>query len=369
MQIPFIDLYRQYLTIKTEIDQAIAAVIQESAYIGGKYCQAFEKAFAEYLGVKHCIGVANGTEALTISLKMLGIGQGAEVITVANTFIATAEAITNAGARVVFVDNEPDYYTIDVKALESKISAQTRAIIPVHLHGHPANMDEILRIARKYNLYVIEDAAQAHGAEYHGIKIGNFGNAATFSFYPGKNLGAYGDGGAIVTNDDEIAVKVRMYANHGRVAKYDHQFEGVNSRLDGLQAAILAVKLRHLEEWIAARRQVAALYHQYLKDVNQIVLPKEQAGMRHVYHLFVIRAEHRDALRAYLTEKGIGTGIHYPIALPNLQAYAYLKHKPADFPVATRYQAEQLSLPIYPELSTDQIAYICEQIRQFYRGK
>jgi len=369
MQIPFIDLYRQYLTIKSEIDQAIAAVIQESAYIGGKYCQAFEKAFAEYLGVKHCIGVANGTEALTISLKMLGIGPGDEVITVANTFIATAEAITNAGASVVFVDNEPDYYTIDVKALESKISTKTKAIIPVHLHGHPANMDEILKIARKYNLFVIEDAAQAHGAEYHQVRIGNFGIAATFSFYPGKNLGAYGDGGAIVTNNDELAVKVRMYANHGRVAKYDHQFEGVNSRLDGLQAAILTVKLRHLEEWIATRRQIAALYRQHLQDVNQVVLPKEQPGVRHVYHLFVIRAQRRDELRAFLTAKGIGTGIHYPIALPNLQAYAYLKHKPEDFPIATRYQAEQLSLPIYPELSEDQIAYICEQIRQFYRQK
>ena len=367
MEIPFIDLYSQYCSIKEEIDNAIADVIKNSSYIGGKYLKLFEEQFANYLGTRHCIGVANGTDALTITLKMLGMGEGDEVITAANSFIASSEAITNAGARVVFADNNPEYYTIDPGEIEKRITPKTRAIIPVHLHGHPADMDRIMEIADKHNIYIIEDSAQAHGAEYHGIKVGNFGIAATFSFYPGKNLGAYGDGGVIVTNNDELSKKVRMYANHGRVAKYNHEFEGVNSRLDGLQAAILSVKLKHLDEWIYGRRRVAHWYSERLKNIEEVILPKEQSNVKHVYHLYVIRTKNRDKLCEYLAQNGIATGIHYPIALPNLNAYSYLGHNPLDFPVASKYQDELLSLPIYPEILDEQVDYICDKIIKFFR--
>jgi len=367
MEIPFIDLYSQYCSIKKEIDDIIADVIKNSAYIGGKYKKLFEDNFAKYIGAKHCIGVANGTEALTICLKMLGVGSGDEVITVANSFIATSEAITNSGARVVFVDNDP-CYLINPDEIEKKITPKTKAVIPVHLHGHPADMNRIMDIAKRNNLYVIEDSAQAHGAEYHGIKVGNFGIAATFSFYPGKNLGAYGDGGAIITNNDELAVKVRMYANHGRVAKYDHEFEGVNSRLDNIQAAVLSVKLKYLDQWNEKRRSIAEYYSRRLSDIKEIVIPKTKSYVKDVYHLYVIKAHRRDELREYLLKNGVATGIHYPIALPNLKAYQYLGHKPDDFPNATKCQSEILSLPIYPELTEENIDKICLLIHEFYRS-
>ena len=262
MKIPLVDLKAQYERIKDEIDAAIQEVIATSAFIGGPYVRAFEEAFARFCEVKHCIGVGNGTDALFIALKSLGIGVGDEVITAANSFIATSEAITATGAQVVFCDIDPKTYNIDVSQIEAKITPQTKAIIPVHLYGQPADMDPILELARRYGLKIIEDAAQAHGARYKGRRVGSLGDVACFSFYPGKNLGAYGDGGAIVTNDDELALKIRMFANHGRVDKYDHKIEGMNSRLDGLQAAILSVKLKYLEEWTESRRQLAYLYNE-----------------------------------------------------------------------------------------------------------
>jgi len=270
MNIPFVDLKAQYESIKDEIDSALADVISKTAFVGGPFVNSFEEAFAKYCGTEFCVCVGNGTDALFIALKTLGIGVGDEVITVANSFIATSEAITMAGAKVVFVDINPLTYNIDEKKIEEKVTKNTKAIVPVHLYGQPADMDPIIEIARKHNLYLIEDAAQAHGAEYKGRKIGTIGDIACFSFYPGKNLGAYGDAGAIVTNNQELAVKARMFANHGRIDKYNHEQEGVNSRMDGLQGAVLGVKLRHLNDWTERRRQNAYIYNEYLKETDLI---------------------------------------------------------------------------------------------------
>jgi len=377
MNIVFVDLKAQYESIKDEIDSAISEVISKSAFVGGSFLESFEKTFASFCNVKHCIGVGNGTDALFIALKVLGIGPGDEVIVPANTFIATSEAVTLTGARVVFVDIDPKTYNIDVNKLEDCVKSRyalcsvrsanrLKAIIPVHLYGQPADMDPILNLARKHNLKVLEDAAQAHGAVYKGRPIGSIGDVACFSFYPGKNLGAYGDAGAIVTNDANLASKARMLANHGRIDKYDHEIEGINSRLDGLQAAVLQVKLKHLADWTEHRRQNAYLYNKYLKNID-VIAPVEMANAKSVYHLYVVRIRDggRSKLQDYLKSKGISTGIHYPIALPNLQAYAYLKHKEDDFPEATRASEEILSLPMFPELTESQISYIAEQLREF----
>ena len=366
MNIPLVDLAAQYRSIKEDVDGAIAEVIGATAFIGGHHVDAFEKAFARYCSVTHCIGVGNGTDALFISLMTLGIGRGGEVITVANSFIATSEAISLTGAKVVFVDIDPKTYTIDVNAIEAKIGRNTKAIIPVHLYGQPADMDPILALATKYGLKVVEDCAQAHGAQYKGRPVGTMGNAATFSFYPGKNLGAYGDAGAIVTNDDEFALKAKMFANHGRVEKYDHAMEGVNSRLDGLQAAILKVKLAHLPEWTEARRRHARLYSKLLTHPG-VTAPTESANTLAVYHLYVIRVkrELRDGLQKHLLAKGISTGIHYPIPLPKLKAYAYLNHTEKDFPAAYAAAGEIVSLPMYAELDETKIAFIAEQVNTY----
>jgi dTDP-4-amino-4,6-dideoxygalactose transaminase len=365
MIVPFVDLSAQFRTIKDEIGQAIQNVIIDNAFIKGKYVKEFEDNFAVAIGVKHCIGVGNGTDALVIALKAAGVGIGDEVITVANSFIATSEAITMSGAKVVFVDIDPDSYNIDVSKIEEKITSKTKAIIPVHLYGHPAHMDSILDIAKKYNLLIIEDAAQAHLAEYNRKIVGGIGDIGCFSFFPGKNLGAYGDAGAIVTNNDEFAGKAKMIANHGRISKYDHEFEGMNSRLDGIQGAVLNVKLRHLSTWTEKRRKAADRYVELIGDRPDINLPIEKTYAKHVYHLFVIRCSERNRLQEYLEKKGIVTGVHYPIALPNLMAYKYLGYSPKDFPVASRYQNEILSLPMYPELSEEQIQYIADCIRSF----
>lgn len=366
MQIKFVDLRAQYDSIKNEIDQAFHNVIQGSAFIGGKFLKLFEENFANYIGVKHCVGVGNGTDALFIALKIGGIKGGDEVITVANSFIATSEAITMTGARVVFVDCNKETYNIDIKKIEEAITKKTKAIIPVHLYGQPVDMDRILEIAREYNLFVIEDAAQAHGAKYMGRSIGTFGDCACFSFFPGKNLGAYGDAGAIVTNNDELAKKIRMFANHGRREKYNHEFEGVNSRLDGLQAAILDVKLKHLEEWTERRRAIAKMYSEGLKDI--VITPEGLEDRRHVFHLYVIRVRDREKVIKYLDDKGISTGIHYPIPLPYLTAYGYLGHKPEDFPVAYSIKDEILSLPIYGEMTDEQVDYVKENLREALRS-
>lgn len=366
MRIPFVDLKSQYLSIKEEIDKVLSEVISNAAFVGGPYVKSFEEAFAAFCEVKHCIGVGNGTDALFISLRALGIGRGDEVVTAANSFIATSEAITMSGAKVVFADIDPETYNIDVTKVEEKISSRTKAIIPVHLYGQPADMDPILGLARRHSIKVIEDAAQAHGAVYKGRKIGSIGDVGCFSFYPGKNLGAYGDAGAIVTNIDELASKARMISNHGRIEKYNHELEGVNSRLDGVQAAILGVKLAHLPQWTKHRRNNARLYDKYLHD-SGLITPAEIDDVQAVYHLYVVRVKNRlrDKLQEHLESDGISTGIHYPIAIPNLRAYAYLNHRPDDFPMATRASQEILSLPMYPELEESQIAYIAKKTEEF----
>jgi len=365
INVPFVDLGMQYASIKNEIDQAIAEVLAETAFIGGKHVEAFETAFAKFCGVKCCIGVGNGTDALTIALRALDIGAGDEVITVANSFIATSEAITSTGARVKFVDIDPKTYNMDPALIEREITPRTKAIVPVHLYGRPADMDPILEIARRHGLKVIEDAAQAHGATYKGRRIGSIGDAACFSFYPGKNLGAYGDAGAVVTQDEALATKIRMIANHGRIDKYDHKIEGVNSRLDGLQAAILRVKLQYLPKWTELRRANAARYTAILQGVV-VPSPEQTADSTSVFHLYVVRVKNgrRQALQEELKRRGVQTGIHYPIALPNLQAYAYMNHAKAAFPHATQASEEILSLPMFPELTEEQIAYVAQQIQE-----
>jgi dTDP-4-amino-4,6-dideoxygalactose transaminase len=370
MKIPFLDLHKQYLAIKTEIDEAMQRVIADTAFVGGSYVEAFEADFAKFCDAKYCIGVGNGTDAITITLQAMGIGSGAEVIVPANSFIATSEAVTTAGARVVFAEVDPKTLNLDVAQLESKITERTRAILAVHLYGQPADMDAILAIARRRGLRVIEDAAQAHGATYKGRRVGSMADAACFSFYPGKNLGAYGDGGAIVMSDEKLAHRARMLANHGRIDKYNHEVEGVNSRLDGLQAAVLSVKLRHLPEWTEARRRNAHRYTELFANTD-VVTPVELAGTEGVFHLYVIRVHSllRDDLRAHLQNEGVATGIHYPIALPNLIAYRYLGHTERDFAVSTKASGEILSLPMFAELSAAEIAHVCESTAAFLQQR
>jgi dTDP-4-amino-4,6-dideoxygalactose transaminase len=365
MKIPFVDLHAQYLSIKEEIDAAIAKVIAQSAFIRGPEVDRFEKAWAEILGVKHCVSCANGTDALYVAMRALGVKPGDEVITSSHSWISTSETITQAGGRVVFCDTEPDTFTINPALIEAKITPRTVGIIPVHLYGQPADMDPIMAIARKHKLWVIEDCAQAHMAQYKGRRVGTFGDIATFSFYPGKNLGAYGDAGCAVTNDDPLASWMIKFARHG--GKGEHVMEGICSRMDGLQAAILNVKLPHLADWIEARRRVAARYNELLNGVGDVVTPKVAADRDHVYHLYVIRTGKRDALKKHLTDAGIATVLNYPKALPFYPAYAYLGHEPADFPVAYANQSCILSLPNYPEITDKMIEFVVEQIESFFQ--
>ena len=367
MNIPFVDLKAQYLSIKEEIDEAIQNVINESAFIKGKYVNNFEKIYAERFGVKECISVGNGTDSLFIILKMLGIGKGDEVITVANSWISTSETISQTGAKPVFVDIEPEYFSINPALIQDNINEKTKAIVPVHLFGQPADIKQIKNICEKNNLHLVEDCAQSHFAECDKQLTGTFGIAASFSFYPGKNLGAYGDGGAIITNDPDLAAKMRMFANHGALKKHHHLIEGINSRLDGMQAAILLAKIKHIDEWTNKRIANASLYDKYLDDIKEIVIPKTRPNCKHVFHLYVIRATDRDGLKHHLENNGIETAIHYPTALPNLPAYKYLNTTPADYPVASRYQGEILSLPMFAELSEDQIKYIADKIKTYYQ--
>lgn len=361
MTVPFVDLHRQYLSIKEEIDAAIRSVIDESAFIRGRFVTEFEQQFATAVGVRRCVSCANGTEALYVAMRALGLRAGDEVITTAHSWISTSETITQAGGDVVFADTDPRTFTIDPRAIESKLTDRTVGIIPVHLYGQPADMDPILEIARKRGLWVIEDCAQAHMAEYKGRRVGTMGVMATFSFYPGKNLGAMGDAGCLVTNDDRLADWSEMFARHG--GKGEHLIEGINSRLDGIQAAILSVKLPHLEAWTSARRRVAARYDRMLMDLGWLTTPLVAEDRTHVYHLYVIRSGHRDRLREHLTSRGIGTMLNYPRALPFYPAYARLGHAPADFPSALAAQGEILSLPIFPEMSDQEIDYVCDAIR------
>jgi len=367
MKIPFVDLHAQYLSIKDEIDKAIAEVIAESAYIRGRHVDAFEQAWARTLGVKRCVSCANGTDAIYIALRGLGLRAGDEVITSAHSWISTSEAITQAGGRVVFCDTDEETFTIDPIEIERKITPATVGIVPVHLYGQAADMGAIMAIARKHNLWVIEDCAQAHLARYNGQYVGTFGNVSTFSFYPGKNLGAYGDAGCLVANDDRLADWLATFARHG--GKGDHVMEGINSRMDGLQAAILNAKLPHLPAWTAARRRVAACYNEILEDVGDVITPTIESDRDHVYHLYVIRTENRDALREHLSEAGISTVLNYPKALPFYPAYAYLGHVSKDFPAAYFNQSRILSLPIYPEMAQESTTHVANTIAHFWSSE
>jgi len=361
MKVPFVDLHAQYLTIKPEIDDAIASVISESAYIRGKHVEAFEDNWAKMVGVKNCISCASGTDALFIGMKALclGLKPGYEVITTAHSWIATSSTITQAGGKVTFCDTETRSFNIDPGLIEDCITSRTVGIVVVHLYGQPADMDRIMKIAEKHNLWVIEDCAQAHLATYKGQNVGTFGNLATFSFYPGKNLGAYGDAGCIVTNNLNIAVYCGTFAQHG--AKGAHIMEGINSRMDGLQAAILNVKMPHLLKWTHKRQLIAENYNIKLTGV---VTPTWQPQRTHACHLYVIRTESRNELRDKLNKAGVSTAIHYSKALPFYPAYTHLGYKPEDFPRACANVEQILSLPIYPEITEEQIEYVVEVINQ-----
>lgn len=365
--IKFLDLFGQYQHIKSDIDAAIARVIAESAFIGGSHCQAFEQDFGAWIGASHCIGVANGTDALEIALEGLDLPKGSEVIVPGNSFIASSEAVSRGGLKVVFADADPGCYTLDPDDVRRKVTPRTSAIMAVHLYGHPCDMDALGAIAADHGLRIIEDCAQAHGAEYKGRRVGTIGDVATFSFYPGKNLGAYGDAGAIVTGDADLARRMRMIANHGRVAKYEHEFEGRNSRLDGLQAAILGAKLPHLDGWTEHRIRIADRYLERLAGIDGLVLPLRRNWARQVYHLFVVRTERRDALAKHLAAHDIQTGIHYPVALPKLQAYA--GHGQADEPMfVNRSDHTLLSLPIGEHMSLDDADHVSRVVREFFAG-
>ena len=365
MNVPFADLHAQYLTIKNDIDAAIADVIRTSAFIRGPYVQKFEEEFAAEMQLKQCVSCANGTDSLYIAMHGLGVRPGDEVIAPAHSWISTTETITQAGGTVVFCDTDAHTYTIDPAQIEARITPRTVGIIPVHLYGQPADMGAIMAIARKHKLWVIEDCAQAHLARWEGQQVGTFGDAASFSFYPGKNLGAMGDAGAICTNDEALAERMGMFARHGGLTKGDHHIEGINSRLDGLQAAILSVKLTHLAGWTRRRQELAASYELLLQGIDGLGLPITAQGREHVFHLYVIQHEKRDALARHLNGLGIQTVISYPTALPFLPAYSRFGHQPADFPNAYRNQSRILSIPIFPEMTKAQQEAVAEAIRSF----
>ena len=362
--VPFVDLGAQYRTIEEEIKEATSRVIQQTDFILGREVNLFEEEFAAFCEAKHAVGVDSGTSALELGLRAFEIGPGDEVITAANSFIASALAISHVGATPVLVDVDPNTYTVDVSAIARAITPRTKAVLPVHLYGHPADMDPIRQLADKHGLVIIEDACQAHGARYKGKRVGSLGHAAAFSFYPGKNLGAYGDGGAVVTNDLRIARRLEMLRNYGQKEKYQHLFRGYNRRLDTLQAAVLRVKLKYLEKWNAARRRNAVLYHQFLDDCN-VALPSEMGDAESVWHLYVIRAEQRDALKEHLVSRRINASIHYPIPIHLQPAYRDLGHKRGDFPVTESCAEQVLSLPMYAEITQEQIEYVAKTIRDF----
>lgn len=366
--VPLVDLTAQYRTIAADVEQAAAKVLREADFILGREVKCFEQEFAEFCESRYAVGVDSGTSAIELALRACEIGAGHEVITAANSFIATSLAISHSGATPVLIDVDPRTYTIDVAAIEQAITPRTKAVIPVHLYGHPAYMDRIQEIAEQHRLIVIEDACQAHGARYRGRRVGAWSHASAFSFYPGKNLGAYGDGGIVVTNDQRIAQRVEMLRNYGQQEKYHHLFRGYNRRLDTLQAAVLRVKLRYLERWNEARRRNAALYHKLLEG-SEVGLPSEAADARSVWHLYVIRVGHRDALREHLANRGISTGVHYPIPIHLQPAYQDLGHKAGDFPISESCARSILSLPMYAELTRRQIELVAQGIHEFMSAR
>ena len=366
MTVPIVDLRAQYLRIQAAVDGAIARVVASTQFVGGDECRLFEQEFAAFCGVRHAVGVANGTDALALALRALGVGSGNEVVTVANTFIATGEAILLNGATPVFVDVDEGSFTMDPERLEGVITARTKVVLPVHLYGHPAPMNEIRAVAERHGLPVLEDAAQAHGAEIAGRRAGSLGHAACFSFYPGKNLGAYGDAGMVVTSDPEFAARVRQVANHGAgKARYDNVVPGTNSRLDTLQAAVLRAKLAHLEGWTAERRERVAAYGRLLEGVPGLVLPREQAWGRSAWHLYTLRLANRDGLQAHLTARGIATAVHYPRPIHLQPAMAAAGGREGDLPVSERLSQEVIQVPLYPELPFESLERIAQEVRAF----
>jgi dTDP-4-amino-4,6-dideoxygalactose transaminase len=364
--IPLVDLKAEYLSIKNEIDNAISSCISEASFIRGNSVFDFEKAFADYIGVKHCISCGNGTDALEIILKALNIRIGDEVLVPALTWISTAEAVSNLGAIPVFVEVCPETYTIDCNRIEEKLTKKTKAIIPVHLYGCPADMAELQTIAKKYNLFIVEDCAQSHGAEYQGKKTGSFGIASGFSFFPSKNLGAYGDAGAVITDNDDVAEMARKISNHGQlVQKHKHFLIGRNSRLDTIQASILSVKLKFLDDWNSKRQQIAARYKSQLADIDGLVLPYSESDNKHVYHQYVIRCKNRANLIRLLDEKNIAWGIHYPAPLPFIDAYKDKNLTYTDFQVSLAITEEITSIPVFPQMTLEQQEIICKQIQKY----
>lgn len=361
MRVPFVDLQSLHRDLKPELTEVFSRVLDSSAFVLGPEVKAFERQFAAYVGTSHCVAVSNGTAALQLALVALEVGHGHEVITVPHTFIATAEAITAVGARPVFVDIDPVSYTMDPALLEAAITPRTRAIVPVHLYGQTADMDAILEVANRHGIPVVEDACQAHGAQYKGRGAGSLGAAGCFSFYPGKNLGACGEGGAVTTDDPELAHRVEMWRDHGSAKKYVHQFPGLNMRMDGVQGGVLSVKLRHLDRWNEQRRTAAAQYAEALAGTD-ITLPAEMPYGQHVYHLYVIQADDRDGLRQRLQDAGIESGLHYPIPLHLQEAYASLGHRAGAFPVTERLADRILSLPMYPGISAEAVAHVATEL-------
>jgi dTDP-4-amino-4,6-dideoxygalactose transaminase len=366
MPVPFVDLQAQYRSIKAEVDAAVQRVLDTSAFILGREVEAFERAFAGYVGARECVGVSNGTAAIQLALQACGVGPGDEVIVPANTFFATAEAVSTAGATPVFVDCDPVTSNLDAGQIEAAVTPRTRAVIPVHLYGQPADLDAIFEVTERHGLLVIEDAAQAHGARYKGSRVGALARAGCFSFYPGKNLGAYGEGGAVVTNDAGVARRLRMLRDHGSEQKYRHELVGYNSRLEGMQGAVLNVKLKYLDDWNALRRAHAARYRELLAPLSgALALPAEADYAEHVYHLFVVQTDARDALQRYLSAAGVQTGIHYPVPVHLQPAYAALGHREGDFPHAESQARRVLSLPMFAELTERQLKYVADALADF----
>jgi dTDP-4-amino-4,6-dideoxygalactose transaminase len=363
MNVPFLDLKAQYLPMKDEIHAALDAVLDKTAFAGGPFVAQFEKEFAAFCGTQHAVGVGNGTDALWMALLGLGIGPGDEVITVPDTFIATCEAISYCGAKPVFVDVDEKSYNMDPSLLEAAITQKTKAVIPVHLFGQTADMGPIIEIAKKHNLFVVEDASQAHGALYRGKPAGSIGDAGCFSFYPGKNLGAYGEAGAVVTNNAVLAGQMRMLRDHGSAKKYYHQVIGWNARMDGFQAAVLSVKLKYLPQWNEGRRRNAARYNELLAGLPGVVTPVEMNYGKHIYHVYAVRVKDRDSLIGLLGEKGVGTNVHYPVPVHLQNAYSFLGLKEGSYPVAEKCASEFLSLPMFAELTDQQLAYVREAMK------
>lgn len=369
MQIPFNDLKANYASIKEEVLKEIHSVLDNTEYILGKKVQNFENHFAEAHDVKHCIALSSGTDANHLASWVHGIERGDEIIIPANTFIATAWGATLCGAIPVFVDCDAESYTINPELVEQAITPNTKAIVAVHLYGQPANLDPLKKIAERHGLLLIEDAAQAHLAEYKGKKVGGLADIAAFSFYPGKNLGAYGEGGAITTNNDALDLKCRMMRDHGASQKYHHETFGHNYRMEGIQGAVLGVKLKYLDEWTKKRRAVAEKYNEMLSGIEEIILPAEMNYSKHVYHLYVIQVPNRNELQKKLTEKGISTGLHYPIPLPLQKCFSHLGYEKGSFPEAEKLAENSLSLPIFPEMTEDQISYVANHVRSFCKTK